>query len=480
MFTRFQARRSALTALLLIGFVFLPCASRAQRVDPQVTSGNIDMGSITKYPTIASAISALPEIRGYRSGTINIPPGLYTITSTITASPFVSFVCAPGAIIDYQGTGVGFLFTTEGTIGGFNYAGTGGLDGCHVTNSTNNAAAIVEFQNVTDLHLKNTLLTGGGTGTSVCMLFDNDGPGHYTEQSRLDRVYFLNCATSQEFEVTNGGRGSFAYTRESAVTASPAVGGTAGTLLLNNAQLIGGDLEINSFMPDAMPAFWMRDESRVQEMSGLKMHYELTARASFAIGIKTDTGTLLLQKIEETSSSGRLVADSFAAGTYVPLIWNYKNSGLSAAQPTPKGLMLIPNGTAAGYACGNSCGSVDIDSNTQTAGTFPHVQAPPNLGNTTNTISILSVTQCGRAAVCSPTVMPGKGQIVTGTIPFLASRTASVKGMPAFTSGATYNCSVMDPTHDYTWVITAQTATGFTIIAERPNSDAWTWTCVGY
>jgi hypothetical protein len=95
-------------------------------------------------------------------------------------------------------------------------------------------------------------------------------------------------------------------------------------------------------------------------------------------------------------------------------------------------------------------------------------------------VSQLNVTQCGTMAACSATTEYSKGQIVTGTVAFSSSTTVSITGMPAFAAATSYSCSVADPTHAYTWLITAQTTTGFTITAGTSNSDTWNYSCSGY
>jgi hypothetical protein len=116
----------------------------------------------------------------------------------------------------------------------------------------------------------------------------------------------------------------------------------------------------------------------------------------------------------------------------------------------------------------------------------------PTLGSSSNyvftlppaggTLSLLGITSCGSSAACSPaSQIVGKGWIMNGTVAFSSSTTASITGLaPAFTAATSFNCSAADPTHAYTWLITAQTTSGFTITAGTSNSDTWNWTCVGY
>jgi hypothetical protein len=329
-------------------------------------------------------------VSGFKSGKIIVSGAASVQTTTVTLSPFVQVECESANPIDYQGTGVAFLFTTE--TGTFNYAGTGGLDGCNLTNSTNNATALVELQNTTEVHLRNTIINGGGTGTSACLLFNGDGSNHWTEQSDLNRVFLQNCASPIEFTVTNGATGSFAYTRWRGVTVVPAVGGTAGVLALNNSLLGGSDLEFNAFLPNNAPGLWLRNTAEFNQLSALHIQCELQSGATVSNCIKTDTGTFLTSIYSENESSGTGITDSIASGTIAAYIWLYGISGASFGQADSTGLLLGPNGTAAGYACGSNCGDVGYDTNSQTAGTYLHLQPPANLGNVTRTFALLEQT----------------------------------------------------------------------------------------
>jgi hypothetical protein len=99
---------------------------------------------------------------------------------------------------------------------------------------------------------------------------------------------------------------------------------------------------------------------------------------------------------------------------------------------------------------------------------------------TARPVSLLKVFQCGTLAACSASQEVGLGQIVTGTVAFSSSTTVSITGMPAFSGATTYTCALFDPTHSYTWLVTAQTTTGFTLTAGTSNSDTWTYSCIGY
>lgn len=421
-------------------------------VDGIKYNGSTDLGATLN--TMESVLTT--TISGFKAGKIVIPSGSYVMTTTATLSPFVSIECSSGASIDYQGTTEGFLFTTE--TGAFNYQGSGGIDGCIITNTTNNATAIVELQNTTDVHIRNTFIQGGGTGTVTCLLYNSDGANHYNEQSSLDRVYMSNCGAGVKFTVTNSGTGSFAYTRWRAVTVAPAAGGTAGVLLLNTSILSGSAIEFNAFIPNNTPGVWFRNTSNAIGMQQFAFRCEYQAGATTSNCLKTDTGTTVqTQYVEFTSQT--TITDSIATGTLIPYAWNYAFSNLSNGQATPQGILLSPNGTASGYACGASCGNVQIDTNTQTAGTFAHMQAPPNVGTTVTTFCLDK----------DPCITPA----VAGT--FASIPATCTVGSLYFATDATAGQNIYECASLNTWtqqLNSSTAATAFSAITSATNTTA--------
>jgi hypothetical protein len=93
--------------------------------------------------------------------------------------------------------------------------------------------------------------------------------------------------------------------------------------------------------------------------------------------------------------------------------------------------------------------------------------------------TVLNSTGCGTGTTCTP-VAKSPAKIVVGNVAFAASTTATVSGLPAFTSASTFSCSATNPSHGYTWTIQNVSATSITITAGTSNSDTWTYSCFGY
>ena len=331
---------------------------------------------------LSSAISSLPTYNGYSRGVVWVKNDTYLMTNQVTiASPYVIIRCEAGAVIDYQGTGVAFTVNPLPFI----YEGNGGFENCKLTNSTNNWTAGIKLQDANFIHLWNTLITGGGIGSQACLLFDSHV--RYNEETDLNRVSLLKCNAPIQFQVT-GGTGSFAYTRFRHVVASLAQGSTgAAILLLNNTQLHGSDLEFTIFLPQNGIGFWFRETSELL-LGRLRFQCEGYAGVTAATCLKTDPESHIQAEYSEAVVDPRIISDSIAPATVIPYAWFYVTNGMSAGQATPEGILLIPNGTSAGYACGANCGAVSIDTNTQSPGTYPHIQFPANLGNGTWTFAM--------------------------------------------------------------------------------------------
>jgi hypothetical protein len=331
---------------------------------------------------LTSAIGSLPTYNGYSRGVVWVKNDTYLMTTPVTiTSPYVVIRCEAGAVIDYQGAGVAFTVNPVPFI----YEGNGGFENCKLTNSTNNWTAGIKIEDANFIHLYNTLIVGSGTGSQSCLLFDSHA--HYNEQTDLMHVSLSKCAVPLQFQVT-GGTGSFAYTRFRDVELNVPVGSSgAGILLLNNTQLHGSDLEFNVFLPQGGVGLWFRNTSQFV-LARLRFQCEGNIGVTNATCLKTDPGTQLQAMYSEAAVDPSVVSDSIAPGTLIPYAWNYFYSGLSSGEATSSGILLIPNGTNAGYACGASCGAVNFDTNTQLPGTYPHIQPPANLGNGTWTIAL--------------------------------------------------------------------------------------------
>jgi len=157
---------------------------------------------------------------------------------------------------------------------------------------------------------------------------------------------------------------------------------------LNNAQLSGSDLEFNAFVPQNGIGFWFRNTS-----DSLLSHLAFLCEAStdevtVATCLKTDPGVHIQGRYDESVIDPGRISDSISPGTLIPYAWDYARNGTSQGQATAQGILLIPNGTGAGYACGPNCGAVNLDTNTQLPGTYPHIQFPPNMGNGTWTFAM--------------------------------------------------------------------------------------------
>lgn len=329
---------------------------------------------------LTSAIQSLPTYNGYSRGVIWVKNDTYSMTSSVMiSSPYVVIRCEPGAVIDYIGGGVAFTINPAPFI----YEGNGGFENCKLTNSTNNWSAGIKIEDANFIHLSNTLIVGSGIGSQSCLLFDSHA--YYNEQTDLNHVSLSKCAVPIQFQVT-GGSGSFAYTRFRDVELNVPNGSSgAGILLLNNAQLHGSDLEFNVFLPQGGVGFWFRNNSQFI-LARLRFQCEGNEGVTSATCLKTDAGTQLQAVYSEAAVDPRVMTDSIAPGTLIPYAWSYFYSGLSTGQATSSGILLVPNGTNAGYACGASCGAVNYDTNTQLSGTYPHIQPPANLGNGTWTM----------------------------------------------------------------------------------------------
>ena len=331
---------------------------------------------------LTSAIESLPTYNSYSKGVIWVKNDNYMMkTAVIITSPYVTIRCEPGAVIDYQGAGVAF---TVNPIP-FAYDGNGGFEGCRLTNSTGSWIAGIKLQDSTFIHLWNTVIVGGGLGSQSCLLFDDQVI--YTEQTDLMHVSLSQCSAPIQFQVT-GGTGSFAYTRFHDVEIAVPLGSAgAGVLLMDKAQLDGSDLEFSVFVPQGGVGFWLKENSRFL-LARLRFQCEGQVGVTSATCLKTDPGSHVQAEYSETAVNPRIVTDSIAPGTLIAYAWNYISSGASMGQATSSGILLIPNGVVAGYACGADCGAVNFDSNTQLSGTYPHLQPPPNLGNGIWTIAL--------------------------------------------------------------------------------------------
>lgn len=329
---------------------------------------------------LTSAIGSLPTYNGYSRGVVWVKNDSYLMTTPVTiTSPYVIIRCESGAVIDYRGTGIAFTVNPVPFI----YEGSGGFENCKLTNSANNWTAGIKLEDANFIHLYNTQIVGSGTGSQSCLLFDSHA--HYNEQTDLMHVNLSKCAVPIQFQVS-GGSGSFAYTRFRGVEINlAAASSAAGILLLNNAQLHGSDLEFNVFLPQGGVGIWFRNTSQFV-LARLRFQCEVNEGVTSATCLKTDAGTQLQAMYYEAAVDPSVITDSIAPGTVIPYAWTYNYSGLSTGQATSGGILLIPNGTNAGYACGASCGAVNFDTNTQLPSTYPHIQPPANLGNGTWTM----------------------------------------------------------------------------------------------
>lgn len=338
---------------------------------------------------LTSAIDSLPLYKGYSKGVIWVKNDNYTMTTPVTiTSPYVIIRCEAGAVIDYQEPGVAFTIHPVPFI----YEGIGGFENCTLTNSSNNWMAGVLLQDANFIHIWNTAITGGrpeqgvagptSTGSQACLLFDSHVI--YNEQTDLMHVRLSDCNSPIQFQVT-GGTGSFAYSRFREVEINVPPGSTgAGILLLNHSQLSGSDLEFNVFVPQGGTGLWFANTSEVI-LSHLRFQCEGHGGVSSATCFKTDPGAHIQTMYSETAVNPSVLTDSISPGSVIPYAWNYYATGASSGMATSSGILLIPSGANAGYACGAACGSVNYDTNTQSAGTYPHLQPPANLGNGTYT-----------------------------------------------------------------------------------------------
>jgi hypothetical protein len=387
-----------LSAILLLTAWQVPVSAQTQSGQPTyvgqilckqiegtlcIDSANSQRWSGTDFGAhLASAIESLPVYNSYSKGVIWVKNDNYVMTTPVLiTSPYVTIRCEPGAVIDYQGAGVAFTINPIP----FAYDGNGGFENCKLTNSANSWIAGIKLQDATFIRLWNTIIVGGGLGSQSCLLFDDHVI--YTEQTDLMHVSLSQCSAPIQFQVT-GGTGSFCYTRFHDVEISVPLGGAgAGVLLLNKAQLDGSDLEFSVFLPQGGVGFWFKEGSQFL-LARLRFQCEAQAGVTSATCLKTDPGSHIQAVYSETAVDPRIVTDSISPGTLIPYVWNYFSNGASLGQATSGGILLIPNGIAAGYACGANCGAVNIDSNTQLSGTYPHLQPPPNLGNGTWTIAL--------------------------------------------------------------------------------------------
>jgi len=331
---------------------------------------------------LSSAIASLPTYNGYSKGVIWVKNDNYIMTNQVMiGSPYVIIRCEPGAIVDYQGAGIAFTFNPLPFV----YEGNGGIENCKLTNSTSNWTAGAKLQDANFIHFSNTVISGGGPGSQSCLVFDSHVL--FSEQTDLLHVHLINCSVPIQFQVT-GGTGSFAYTRFRGVVVSVPNGSSGtGILLLNNAQLTGSDLEFNAFLPQGGVGLWFRNSSQFI-YARLRFQCEAYMGVKSATCLKTDAGARLQAMYSESVIDPNVLADSVTPGTLIPYAWDYYNNGISAGQATSSGILILPNGTNAGYACGASCGGLNFDANTQLSGTYPHIQPPPNLGNGTWTIAL--------------------------------------------------------------------------------------------
>ena len=197
---------------------------------------------------------------------------------------------------------------------------------------------------------------------------------------------------------------------------------------------------------------------------------------SIGISIENDTGTSARENIGPNTITNIDTGLSLSSGvTYALIATQQISSFISAAISDSSTSEVYPN--TVNLTSGGSTGTSAISPTPGNSSNFTFA-----LPSASGTFSLLGITSCGSSASCSGSVQePGKGWIMNGTVAFSSSTTASITGMaPSWTSATSFNCSVADPTHAYTWLITAQTTSGFTITAGTSNSDTWNWTCVGY
>jgi hypothetical protein len=194
-------------AILFLVFSVLNVGAYAQGTD----IGALVNGQIASLPTITQ------NSQTWAQGTVRIPAGSYTLSTTIVLnSPYVNLFCEPGTVLTYTGSGDAIRILPSVQISGA--APTQPNQGpsvanCSIYNTSATATSGIHAGDISKIHLINVAVNNfNGTATSAAYWFDNTVS--FTEGMALVDITASNNSIAMRFTNTAGTSfsNSFGYT----------------------------------------------------------------------------------------------------------------------------------------------------------------------------------------------------------------------------------------------------------------------------
>jgi hypothetical protein len=191
-------------AILISTFSILTLSAQAQTSDIGARV-NTDIASL---PTVTQ------NSQTWGQGTVRIPQGTYTLSSTIVLnSPYVNLYCDPGTILTYTGSGdaIRILPSAQVTGPAATQPNQGpSVQNCSIYNTSATAISGIHAGDISKIHLINVAVNNfNGTSTSAAYWFDNTVS--FTEGLALVDITAYNNSIAMRFTNT-GGTNSFGYT----------------------------------------------------------------------------------------------------------------------------------------------------------------------------------------------------------------------------------------------------------------------------
>jgi len=163
---------------------------------------------------IATLHTVTQNSQTWGQGTVRIPQGSYTLSTTIVLnSPYVNLYCDPGTVLTYTGSGDAIRILPGAQITG--PAATQPNQGpsvqnCSIYNTSATAISGIHAGDISKIHLTNVAVNNfNGTSTSAAYWFDNTTS--FTEGMALVDITANNNSIAMRFTNT-GGNNSFGYT----------------------------------------------------------------------------------------------------------------------------------------------------------------------------------------------------------------------------------------------------------------------------
>jgi len=163
---------------------------------------------------IATLHTVTQNSQTWGQGTVRIPQGSYTLSTTIVLnSPYVNLYCDPGTVLTYTGSGDAIRILPSAQITG--PAATQPNQGpsvqnCSIYNTSATAISGIHAGDISKIHLTNVAVNNfNGTSTSAAYWFDNTTS--FTEGMALVDITANNNSIAMRFTNT-GGTNSFGYT----------------------------------------------------------------------------------------------------------------------------------------------------------------------------------------------------------------------------------------------------------------------------